>query len=380
MRRNCPVCECSSSDVIFDNQMTPVDNLDMSYSIGRCADCGFYFANDLPDNGVYSQYYENLSKYDGLVASNSIDLERVACIGEFCEIHLGKDVVILDVGCGSGLLLAELKRRGWSNLIGIDPAPNATTTANQLFGLTEIHSGTLANAHELVDLKKVDVVCLMAVLEHLPRLREDLQSILSKVKIGCKVLVEVPAIPRFNGYSGEPYGEFSLEHIQYFTSRSLRNLLVAVGAEALDVEIMKLSVEDGGDLLGLFECVGKSSPIDAKVDMDALSFSRYISDSEQRFCGLLDRIPRGAIIVYGAGSHSARLLRKLESVDEVSILAVVDGNSNLIGKSIGQWTIQSPEFLLLYPDIPIVISSYRAQNAIILDLKKAVKNPIVVLY
>ena len=80
--------------------------------------------------------------------------------------------MVVDLGCGFGALLSKLHTAGWINLHGVDPAPNSAERARTLFGLTNIHQGTIAEAHQLLPLASADLVCVTAVLEHLPRLRD----------------------------------------------------------------------------------------------------------------------------------------------------------------------------------------------------------------
>ena len=53
-----------------------------------------------------------------------------------------------------------------------------------------------------------------------------------------------------------------------------------------------------------------------------------------------------------------------------NLVTVVDGNVNLQGKKIGDWTINSPNEISKYPNLPILISSYRSQQSISIEIKK----------
>jgi SAM-dependent methyltransferase len=48
------------------------------------------------------------------------------------ELRLDKDARLLDLGCGSGRSLADFRRMGYTNSIGIDVAPNSIKVCEQM--------------------------------------------------------------------------------------------------------------------------------------------------------------------------------------------------------------------------------------------------------
>ena len=236
INRSCPICNGDDSTSFFKNEMVNIGCFDMSYLIVLCNKCGFYYAKQLSDSNTYNCYYQSVSKYDSLNSFSPIDQTRVDLAVQFLKSRVSKNSNILDIGCGMGSLLAALKNTGWNNLQGIDPAPNAAKLGLDTYGLYDIKIGNISNAHEVINFKKLDVVCIMSVLEHLLNLNKDLKQLFNHLNIGCKILVEVSAIEFFPNLHNEPYGEFSLEHIQYFDTNSLCNLMKSLGAIPLVVD------------------------------------------------------------------------------------------------------------------------------------------------
>lgn len=81
---------------------------------------------------------------------------------------------ILDIGCGTGLLLAELQRRGFHNLWGVDLSPKMIEKAQQNF------KGPLqtANCYELpFEKESFDAVIISSMLHHLPDVPRALEEI-----------------------------------------------------------------------------------------------------------------------------------------------------------------------------------------------------------
>ena len=381
LRRNCPICESQDSTTTFVNTMAAIGGMDMSYTIGRCTGCGFHFASQLPRVETYSQYYQSVSKYDVPQSVAPVDQTRIAAAVAFCEGKIPKEACVLDLGCGYGAMLAGFRAAGWINLQGIDPAPLSAQRAKAMFGLDHITQGTMANAGTVVDLASVDVVCIMAVLEHLPALRSDLQGLLAQLKPGTQLLIEVPAVELFQAQGSEPFGELSLEHIQFFSTAALCNLMTSLGAITLATHLVDIPQVKSGSLFGLFEWTAQPPTQTPGLLPDSgTALEDYLAGSARTLDAALQRIPRGPLLVYGAGSHTARLLPLLEAIVGVDIQGILDGNSNLTNKSMGRWTIQSPEAIARWPDTSILISSYRSQAEIAKSLRSRYQNPLVLMY
>ena len=98
---------------------------------------------------------------------------------------------------------------------------------------------------------------------------------------------------------------------------------------------------------------------------------------------ILERIaacPAKTLVIYGAGSHTARLLPRLLEAGESRLAGLVDSNPNLHGKQLGPLLIEAPEALVRYPDATIVVSSFRTQQAISDALRTSRPNPVLTLY
>lgn len=378
IKRNCPVCGQHGPQLLHLNTLAVVDGLDMSYRLSRCDICGFHYASELPSESDYRRYYENLSKYDVQASVSALDRQRINAAAAFLEqASIPKDARILDLGCGFGAFLAELRNRGWKNLSGADPAPQSARQAFEQFGLNCVKRGGLSDIQQIAEVTSADLVCLMAVIEHLPELRRDLSQLLDRLKPGARLLIEVPALDLFEADSGEPFGELSLEHIQFFSLQSLNNLLSGLGAQVKLHHLLPLHSLRSGALFVLAEMQGAVS---APKPENPSPMDRYLAGSAYRWRLAMERMPSQPFVLYGAGSHSARLLPQLAEGQVRQPVAVLDGNANLHGKHFGGLTVQPPEALNRYPGLPVLISSYRSQGAIALELAKRFPNPLVTMY
>ena len=361
--RNCPVCLHTEASPVYRNAMAAIGGMDMSYSIARCARCGFHFAQQLADGATIGRYYQSVSKYDVAHKISVIDQTRIDAAVAICQAHAPRDAMVVDLGCGFGALLSCLQTAGFTNLHGVDPAPNSAERARTLFGLSNIHLGTMDAAHTVLPLHQADLVCVMAVLEHLPELHADMTRLLSHLKPGCRILVEVPAMDLFQAEGAEPLGELSLEHIQFFGQQSLQNLFATLGTDSVALQHLELAMLKSGSLFGLFtkrEAPGPS----AIVRENPQHFQTYLDQSLLALDTAIARIPRVPFVIYGAGSHTARLIPKLQASHPGLVRGIVDGNPNLHGKTLGDWTIAPPQALQHHAGTAVLVSSYRAQNEI----------------
>lgn len=376
--RACQICGNRQVRHLFSNAMAALGGLDLSYRVGQCTQCGFDFAYDLPPAATYQHYYETLSKYDVAAKVSGLDNLRFDGIVQLCRASLSSESVVVDIGCGEGALMAKLRSAGFSHVYGVDPAPNASAVAQQKYGLHTVGRGFFADAHTVAPLAQASGVCIAAVLEHLPNLQADLSALLAHLPPPCRLFIEVPTLELFGCQGAEPFGEFSLEHINFFCRETLSLLLARLGWVCAHSEYLAYPDMQTGSVISEFVRATVTPSLRSPAMPPQLD--SYIADCQAMLNTVIARIPRGEIILYGAGSHSARILPVLQQSTEITVAAIVDGNRNLIGKSLGPWTIQSPSVLATMPGLPVVISSFRAQADIAASLQSHYANPVVLLY
>ena len=92
--------------------------------------------------------------------SHPVNFERLAQ-------WLAPDSRILDFGCGYGRVLSLLNRRGYKNLLGVDPAPQMVAAAHQRFP-TILAETLVSPPHLPLPPASLDAVLLFAVLTCIP--------------------------------------------------------------------------------------------------------------------------------------------------------------------------------------------------------------------
>lgn len=383
--RRCPVCDGSDADELFANRMAPIAEIDFSYAVVACNGCGMVHASRTPDDATMVRYYAELSKYDHPTAAsdlNACDLDRAEVAADFTRRVAGPDARVLDVGCSIGLYLSALARRG-SPVRGLDPSVRSAAAALALFDV-EVEVGDARDFDRYADF---DCIALLAVLEHLRDPARLLKAIAGRMKPGATLIVEVPDADAFGrhpaiGRVSEPLGEFSNEHINFFGAASLRRLAQDAGLSFVGSEPFHYTIGIDGLLAAFRKGRGSDSPM--PTASSRASVSRYVAASRNALADVETRLRRSTdgrrpVVLYGAGSHSARLLAQ-GCLADAQIDIVLDRNPHLAGRTIGAGQIALPETLAQFEGRPVIVSTFHAMTPVVDWLGRHFPNEIVPLY
>jgi SAM-dependent methyltransferase len=134
----------------------------------------------------------------------------------------------VEIGCGDGKLLADLRAAGWS-VVGVEPDPAARRAAAAR-GL-EVYDGTAEAPPDAVRDRTFDAVVMQHVLEHCLDPLAALRSAAALLKPGGVLVVETPnneaAGCRAAG-AAWPWLDVP-RHLNFFTAHSLRLACAAAG-------------------------------------------------------------------------------------------------------------------------------------------------------
>ncbi len=205
--RRCPVCATTYAREYADPDAVFVD--------------GYYTAGDgFGMDVLHPRFQAFLAEVCGARA------DRVAA-------RLGAPGTALDVGCGTGELLAALESRGW-DARGVEPLADSAARARER-GL-DVTASDLADAG--LPERAFDLVVASHVLEHVPDGPAFLRSLARMAKPGGHVLVESPnwdSTLRRSAGAGWVHLR-PLEHLVHFTPGTLAVALRAAGLEPVTVE------------------------------------------------------------------------------------------------------------------------------------------------
>lgn len=137
-----------------------------------------------------------------------------------------RSINILDIGCGHGTYLYFARENGYKNLKGIDFSGEQVALAHKL-GLPEVEQADIDDYLQQTT-EKYDLVLMIDILEHLDpqQLFDSLEKVAKILNPGASLLIHVPNAEGLFGMRIR-YGDFT--HIQAFTPKSIRQVLLTCG-------------------------------------------------------------------------------------------------------------------------------------------------------
>lgn len=149
--------------------------------------------------------------------------DRIACLERYL---IPNDVC--DIGAGEGMFLVELMKKGYTNVIGIEPNRGALAFG-RAHGLT-LFEGTLKEAPDIIRKNAIRIVTLFHVIEHLPNPRESVDSIYRALPSGGYLVVETPNSSAYSFVkTNHAHPLIYSQHLYYFNTDNLGRLLESVG-------------------------------------------------------------------------------------------------------------------------------------------------------
>ena len=369
-RSSCPICDSHDAKVVFEQHFEAISgevNALTEYNVSLCNQCKMLYANNIPSQRFFDQYYLSGTKYEKPDLSEVVSDYHKFCVSCIADISSRHDN-ITDVGCGYGTVLRKLNEMGYEHLTAIDPSQiNGDNLKNagikglplSLFGLDCEYA------------KEQDIVVVMALLEHVVDLHGAIRNISKLVSDKGMFFITVPDADQFRLTSRNPFQEFSIEHVNYFDIRSLSLLMSLHGYQ----------LHQQWDFTGIITASYMKKPYPLKY-MD-----EYIGDCLKNVSSIIYRMKmfaesRDPVIIWGCGTLTRYLLANTD-FNKLNIVAIVDSNEHYWGKHLLGHIIISPSKLKedMYKNSVILISTYAHNKEIRSVLKDMMnsKNEIISL-
>jgi len=203
---NCPVCGSSKIGTFLHGKDFFSSGED--FDIVQCESCGFKFTKDFPDEENISSYYDSpeyISHSDtrkGFVNYmyhwvRSLMLNKKMTL---VNTHSTNKRILMDIGCGTGYFAGKMKQNGWE-VLAIEKNPKAREFVKATWG---IHVQDSVQLHEISE-KKIDVITLWHVLEHIEQLNETMQQLHTILKDKGTLVI---ALPNSNSYDAKVYKKY----------------------------------------------------------------------------------------------------------------------------------------------------------------------------
>jgi SAM-dependent methyltransferase len=138
-------------------------------------------------------------------------------------MELPKDAHILDLGCGPGYFLDEMKEREYTNVHGVTLSPGDIKICESKGHAIKKYDLSFLPQKEGYYDESVDFIFIRHALEHSPYPIFSLMEYNRILKQGSKIYIEVPAP------DGGRQHEFNLNHYSIMGSQQLGALLIRCG-------------------------------------------------------------------------------------------------------------------------------------------------------
>lgn len=237
----CPICG-TIQDAGFE-ELSKTDRYGFYHPVKACRTCGLVQANPRMTEESYNEFYDSEYRllYHGSEDYAEASFESQKKRAPAVYKHLKKsvdsglqDADVLDVGCGSGGMLAYFRERG-HRVAGCDLDKKAINYGRDNgLPLQEGSVGELSLDWE------PDLVILSHVVEHFLTPVEDLKKIRGLLHADSVVYVEVPGIKQLSPFRSYYKADFLRQlqnaHTFYFSATSLGNIMSLSGFDPITLD------------------------------------------------------------------------------------------------------------------------------------------------
>lgn len=392
LNRRCPICKHNYGKSMKKINMNLPDfiNLPKSYNVVICEQCGFSFADNNASLNDYEQYYTDCNNYSQqrtLIkdeTKNDYSNMRLRLMERYIQ---NKKDSILDIGCGSGLLLEYMRNEGYENLLGLDPSQESIEILKSK-GIN-YKQGSIFCGEYTELYKRFDIIMCTGVLEHLLDLHMVIRNIDTYLRERGKIFVIVPAVEGFEEYIHKIPNYFNHEHINYFSRNSLDNLFLAHKYKRIsrDKESFFYTQLNSNipekSLCAVYEKSVKTEELryDKTSENSIRNYFRQAKKMERKelqYCQNL--VSKGdSFIVWGTGAYAMKLVGEVTGLED-KIMFFVDNNSDRIEREFLGKVIKSPEELYHNQEEIILIASMKYSDDIVKQIKDmGLKNKYIVI-
>ena len=248
----CPICSSKDRELRFSR---------FGIDIMQCLECTVGYSSEFPvdlDDVYNADEYLPIAKADYLTnvsyRKSRFGRERIDLIGHFLNKPPEK-ASLLDIGCGTGWFLECAKEAGY--------AVTGQELSQDLAKLTQDRTGQNILSLPITDIPyepQYDVISMFDVLEHLPNPAEVLTHIHRLIKSDGMLLFFVPNLDSlgFKLLKADSSLCMPVEHLFYFTEKSLTLMLKQVGFE---VELLESKGMDVADLAAYYRDVPQNAEV-----------------------------------------------------------------------------------------------------------------------
>lgn len=331
--------------------------LPREYDVVSCNDCGFCYADTNACQEDYDVYYANYNTYSGTPVKDEAWSSLICTAKKYINLHMTKEVRMLDMGFGKGVFLKWLKKEGYTNVCGIDPSEDSVS--QMLSEGIEVKVGSIFDNVQPNECNAYGCVFLFDVLEHLLFPLEAISNLKKYLITNGYLLLSVPNYAALENNSYPLPNVFNQEHINYFSIISLDNLMSICGFERVEINSDIRGEEE--EIIALYQLKDNNEEgLIVRDDYCELSVNGFIQKFEtvkkvvNTKINELKALGIESVYIWGTGAYTMWLLANSDICD--FSIQFIDNNQVKIGSLFYNSLIVSP-FQITDSERPILICS-----------------------
>ncbi len=261
---SCPLCGSQDSE-LFQIAGDLNWKTEGTFTYLTCVQCGLiYLSSPLSQDQLHKAYPPSYQEKQDLNLRRKVRMvESVAIKGR-----------LLDIGCGRGFFLDEMRKRGWE-VEGVDFSRQSAEAAEKDFGLrvkqAPIEDVLLPQGH-------YDCITLWHTLEHLTSPLLCLEKVHAALKMNGHLVIAVP-----NGMSWQArfFGRYwyhldAPRHLTLFSQEVLRTFLEKMGFQILTLDHFSSIQNVFGWRMSLLHLFGLGTPPPSQDFFDDVKHGRWV--------------------------------------------------------------------------------------------------------
>jgi len=350
---------------------------------GICPKSGLVMQSPSPTPNQIQTYYETAATYINPGRDGKPSLEKVKVLDRMINYTISSIGLIpksiFQVGCSNGYTLNRFREAGATFTTGIDPSIASHDLAKRLYNIETI-IGPFEDYNDKSN--KYDLFILTHVLEHLFNPIDTLRKCNDMQNDDGWILIEVPLFERMDLFGP---GIFTLEHLNYFSEKTLIETVTRSGYEV--IFSTKYFFHHEYPVITIIARKDPNVNIIKSNDYNRSSVLaiNYINQEKKSWEKIEQKIKErvdlsSSIYIYGAGIHTSQLLAYTDIKETFNIIGLLDSSSTKWGKNIGKYNCYNINEININENDIFLISSYASENEIFKFLVKNYNNKIVRLY
>ena len=268
---NCPVCGASNFKLVHGDAHDPI-TLD-AFQVLRCSSCGVAYTAPVPPS--LDRYYPRQYRAYGTVVARILESLYGLRVLRWARFK-PQGGTVLEIGCGSGLMLAAFRRRGWS-VSGIERNADAVETARESLGEATL----VTSLQELPPHARFDLIVMFQVLEHMGKPVALLRQCAELLAPGGRIIANVPNFSSWQSqFAGSKWMHLDVpRHLIHYTPRSISETFQRAGLTVSSLSFTSLEHDPYGWVESTISMLtGHANTLNRfLVGLDPMSFRVFIS-------------------------------------------------------------------------------------------------------